>query len=116
MKVGFRLRGRVIGIEPTPRPGTSGDAQFPVYTNRDAVGAWEEAELTAHADGTFDARFLSANKQLSMTPSGELESRAAGQIGAWETFFATDQPDGSSLLYRFEGDVLLDALTIEAVS
>jgi hypothetical protein len=116
MKIGLRLNGKAIGVEPRPRPGQIGDAQYPVYADRDVVGSWEELELTPHDGGRFDARFLVADRQLSFTPSG-LETRAAGAIGSWELPYATDQPDGSALLYRFnDGSGLVAVLTIEARS
>jgi hypothetical protein len=108
MRVGLRLNGKVIGIDPN-------DRQFSVYANRDRVGAWEEGELTRHSDGHFDFRFLASNRQLSLAPGGRLESRAAGTFGPWEQLWATTQPDGLHLLYRAEGMALLPVLTIEEV-
>jgi hypothetical protein len=114
MKIGLRMQGKAIGIDPTPKPGAIDDARYPVYSDKDQFGVWEAAELTKHADGRFDVRFLAANRQLSLTPFG-LESRVAGTFGPWEMQYATDQPDGSSLLYRFEGQTLVTVLTIEAL-
>jgi hypothetical protein len=109
MNVGLRLHGKVIGIDP-------GDPHAAVYANRAAVRGWEVAELAPNGDGKWNVRFLATNRQLSQQPDGSLQSRPAGAIGGYESFYATDQPDGSSLLYRFEGPVLLPALTIEAAS
>jgi hypothetical protein len=119
MRVGMRYRGHVIGVDPSPQAHQKGDAQFPVYRNRTEVGGWEHLELRVYPDGTCDARFEDANRRLSIPPTGPPESRAVtdGDTGAWERFYATDQPDGSSLLYRFESGVLCETvLTIEAVS
>jgi hypothetical protein len=109
MKVALRLNGKVIGIDPSTGP------YFPVYADRDQVGAWEEGELTAQPGIAFDFRFLAANRQLTITPDGRLESRSRGAIGLWELLYATDQPDGSAFVYRVvsPGHVPL-TLTIEA--
>jgi hypothetical protein len=120
MKVGLRLNGKAIGIDPASVPDKVGPNGvmiwgFPVYSNRTDIGAWEEAEMTPHGAMQFDVRFLVTNRQLTIDPTGHLQSRPAGQIGAWELLFATTQPDGSSLLYRFEGGVLVSSvLTVEA--
>lgn len=114
MKIGLRLHGKVIGIEPSPIAGKSGDEAWPVYSNRDTIGPWEEVELTRHNDGSFDARFLSSNRQLSINPQGGLESREAGQTGGWESFYATEQPEGTNFLYRHDDVALLPVvLSIE---
>lgn len=108
-KVGIRSEGKAIGIDPATGP------TFPVYANRDAVSDWEEAELTPHASGQFDVRFITTNRQLTITPDGRLESRPGGSVGAWELLYATQQPDGSALLYRLlPGGVPSRMLTIEA--
>jgi hypothetical protein len=104
MKIGLRLHGKAIGVDPTPKAGTIDDARYPVYADK----------LTKHTDGRFDVRFLAANRQLSITPFG-LESRVAGTFGLWEMVYATDQPDGSSLLYRLDRQTLVTVLTIEAL-
>lgn len=107
MKVGIRLNGKVTGIDPTPVAGKAGDDQFPLYADRDQVSAWEEGELTKHDNGVdFDLRYLGANRQLSLTPAGP-QTRAAGIVGAWETLQATEQPDGTKLLYRVENGALV---------
>lgn len=106
MRVFAKKDGKYVGVQP----GTT-----IIYTDRDAGGEWEEIELTPMDNGRFDARFVAANVQLSMTP-GSLETRGAGTIGAWEALYATDQPDGSSLLYRLDGDRLVAVLTLEAKS
>ncbi len=109
MNVGLRLRGQALGIDPD-------DPRAAVYANRAAIGAWEVAELAPNGDGHFNVRFLATNRQLSQQPDGSLQSRIAGAIGAYESFYATDQPDGSALLYRFEGSALLPVLTLEAAA
>lgn len=87
------------GIEPNT-------AGFPVYANRASAGSWEEVELTElpGGHGQFSVRFVAANRQLTMTPSGALESRPAGSVGSWETLYATTQPDGAKFLYRIDPD------------
>ncbi len=117
MRVGMRLRGHVIGVDPSPQAHLAGDAQFPVYRNRTEVGGWEQLELTVYDDGSCSARFEDANRQLSIPPTGPPETRAVtDDPGGWERFFATEQPDGSALVYRFENGVLCECvLTIEAV-
>lgn len=108
MKVGLRLNGKAIGIDPTVTPIGK------VYADRDQVGGWEELSLTYHEDQKqFDARFIAADRQLTMTNDNRLESRVSGAIGVCELFFATKQPDGSGLLYRFDGMRLVGILTIE---
>lgn len=108
-KVGIRSEGKAIGIDPATGP------TFPVYANRDAVGDWEEAQLTSHPNGQFDVLFLATNRQLTITPDGRLESRPGGSVGGWELLYATQQPDGSALLYRLlPGNVPSRMLTIEA--
>jgi hypothetical protein len=88
MSLGLRFHGRVIGVDPS-------DPSHVVYTNRDAVGAWEDVAVTRHADGWVDVRFLAANRQLTITPAGQLESRPAGAIGEWEQF--TVSADGTTI-------------------
>lgn len=117
MKIGLRLHGKAIGINPSPVTGQEGDAAFPVYADRDRIGSWEVLELTKHSDGAFDARFLESNRQLSINPQGGLESRAAGETGGWESFYATEQPEGTCLLYRHDDVALMVVvLTIEEAS
>ena len=104
MLVGMRLKGKFIGVQP----GTT-----VVYSNRDALGGWETIELTALNDGLFSGRFVDADKQLSIQPDGSLQTRPAGTVGAWEKFYATDQPDGASLVYRKEGLLIVGLMTVE---
>jgi hypothetical protein len=95
--------------DPVKKSGKakSGDTAYPVYWNREGMpntgGAWEELELTEHEEGLFDARYISADRQLSMDDDGNLQTREAGVFGAWEQFYATTQPDGVSVLYRKDG-------------
>lgn len=108
MRIYARLSGRYVGCDPV-------DAAHAVYADRLQGQAWEAILLTKHADGSFDARFEAAGRQLTLTPDGRLESRPAGAVGAWETFFATAQPDGSAFLYRIDGGrLVLPVLQIEA--
>ena len=78
---GLRREGKVIGLEP----GTE-----TVYANRDAVGPWEDIIFTSHPDGKLAARFRAANRLLSITPEGNLESRT--DLGPWE-LLGHPQPD-----------------------
>jgi hypothetical protein len=113
------------GINPTAQTKDlhghplTGDAQFPIYFNRPGQknegGGWETAELTPHDGGQFDVRYVDSNRQLSVDQFGAMTSRAAGAIGSDELFYATTQPDGSNLLYRFQNGVLVSTvLTLEA--
>jgi hypothetical protein len=105
--IGLRYKGKALGIDIN-------DPRFAVYSDRDSVGEWENVILTAHGSGKFDVRFVATNRQFTVTPWAAFESRPAGAIGGWELFYATRQPDGSALLYRFEeGNHLVAALTIE---
>lgn len=107
MRVYLRQGSHYIGIAPNTTN---------VYADRPAGGAWEEVELRQRAGGLFDALFVAADRQLSLTPGG-LESRPADTGGAWELAYATTQPDGSSLLYRVEDGVLVaPVLQIEDAS
>lgn len=112
MKVALRVNGKYIGVDPAT------GLQFPVYTNRTSAGEWEELLLTAHGGGLFDLKFIAANRQLTLTPAGGLESRMAGAVGVWEQFFITTQPEfpqGPSLLYRYEsGVIILPVLQVES--
>ena len=78
------------GVSPAAVSDEQNDAAFPVYYDRigqpDTAGAWEEVEFTRHDSGFFDARYVKANRQLSIQSDGRLETRAAGTIGAFEQF------------------------------
>jgi hypothetical protein len=114
VRVALKSNGKYLGCDPTARPGVSGDAAFPVYADRDVRGGWETGELTKLNDRQFAVRLVEANRQLTITDDSRLESRPAGAIGGWEQFYATEQPDGSNLLYRFGADGrLLLVLTVE---
>ncbi len=76
MSVGLRRTGKYLGIDPH-------DPTFRVYADRNALGSWEEIVITSHG-GYVDVRFMAANRQLCITPTGQLESRPAGAIGEWE--------------------------------
>jgi hypothetical protein len=115
MKVYLKLNNKYIGVDPTPIPRKTGDSAFPVYQDRNSGGAWEEVELTKRDNGQFDARFIAANRQLSLSSNG-LESRGAGTFGTWELIYATEQPDGIKLAYRADGATILGpVLTLEEV-
>lgn len=113
MKVVIKMGDRYLGVDPTPIPGKVDDARFPVYSDRGSAGEWEEAEVMEHDGGRFDVRFIASNRQLSVTPYG-VESRTAGSFGVWELPYATNQPDGSSLLYRAHSNSIIGpVLTLE---
>lgn len=104
MNVYLKLNGKYVGVEP----GTDR-----VYADRLSGGAWEEIELKSRGDGSFTARFVAADKQLSIQPNGSLETRPSGTDGAYEIVRATTQPEGLNLLYRSSDDhVLGTPLTI----
>lgn len=72
MSIHLTRAGLYVGIDP----GT-GEA----YANRPAAGAWEEADITPHAqwsDIRFGAFQFCVNEQTR-----QLESRAAGDIDGW---------------------------------
>lgn len=81
MAVGLRLNGQVVGVNPA-EPVT-------VYVGgagRTAIGAWEEVKISPHPNDLFDVRFLAANRTLTLTPWGTLETRPPGTFGEWEQF------------------------------
>lgn len=90
MPTGLRLNGKALGIEPFTTI---------VYANRDAVGAWEEGTLTLHPNNRYDFKFAATNRQLTITPDGKFESRAAGTFGEWEQLEA--QPGAEFTLGKF---------------
>lgn len=115
MKIYLKLAGDYLGLSPEGRSDRSiqGDAKFEPYADRHAGGPWEELELTQHEGGKFDARFIAANRQLSYNHL--LESRVAGTVSEWETFYATTQPEGTNFLYRIDehGNIIGSVFTIE---
>jgi len=111
MKQYLTLKGLFLGVSPNPATLKSGDDAFPVYSDRATGGAWEECEVVQNGS-SFNVRFVAANRALSMTPEGLLQSRPAGTAGPWESFQAMTQPDGTNLLYRREKDVVQPVLTI----
>lgn len=100
MRVFLKCRGRYVGVEP----GTT-----TVYADRDAGAAWEEVDLMPLGAGFFLARFVAADRMLSIQPDGSLETRPAGTDGAYEQLRATSQPEGLDILYRADGDRVLGA-------
>lgn len=106
MKVYLKLNNKFCGVDPA-------DPALAVYANRPQAGEWEQATLSGpDANGKFSVSFVAANCTLSMTPFG-LEGRPIGTFSEWEQLFATDQPDGLSLLYRLGAAPF--CLTIEAI-
>jgi len=107
------------GVVPSPAGGKSGDAAFPVYFDRegepDTGGAWETVEFSPHDDGTFDARYVEADRQLSIQPDGRLETRAAGAIGGYERFQIRTE-DGSSRHILYRDDLVGPVLEVEVQS
>lgn len=116
MKVYAKLGSHYIGVAPTALAKVSGDAQFPVYHDRSAANGWEAIELTPKDGGHFLARFMDADRGLSIQNDGSLQTRAAGTDGPFEQLYATTQPDGISILYRVDNGVMVGTpLTIEEV-
>jgi hypothetical protein len=108
MRVFLKLAGKYIGVQP----GTDR-----VYADRAAGQGWEEIELTPRDGGQFLARFVAADKALSIQPDGRLETRPAGTAGAYEHLRATSQPEGLDILYREDdGRVLGVPLSIEEIA
>jgi hypothetical protein len=97
-----------LRVDPTPVPGASGDARWPVHADRSAVGPHEEVEVVTLADSY--SRFTAANRMLSITRDGRLETRVAGTRGPWESLQAVLEPDGKRLVYRFEGQLVVGLL------
>lgn len=99
IRVYASLDGQYFGIDPSRRDR--------VYHNAEhkAGGPWELLELTPYGDpkeGKFTARFVEADRGLSMQPNGFIEARPAGTSGAYEVFYATNQPEGRGILYKVE--------------
>lgn len=104
-----RADGKILSVDPADKD---------VIQLRPAGGAWEEVELTEHADG-FSARFIAADVLLCMTPSGELQTRPAGSRGAWETVEVAEQPDPVKTLLMFRrepGSFALPVLFVEVLA
>lgn len=115
MRVYLKKAGKYTGINPTPVAGKSGDAQFPVYADRPAGGAWEEIDLEPVGNG-FTATYVAANRELSIQPDGSLQSRAAKTDGGYEVNQAVTEPDNLSVFYRDDsGQILGTPLTIEEI-
>jgi len=103
--VGLRLRGKVIGIEPGMVIG---------YADREVVGAWEKVELTKRDDGKYTARFVAANRYLTITPDGVWESRVSP--GAWEEFYCAEQPPDFALIFLYSAQhPTVAVLTVEVL-
>lgn len=117
MKVYAKLGNKYTGVNPVAQAPKGGGEKFPVYHDRVQGGAWEEIELTPHdSSGGFLARYVAADKALSMQPDGRLETRDPGTDGGYEVFYATTQPDGTNLLYRIEQNGIVGVLMIEDIA
>jgi hypothetical protein len=101
------FKGLYLGCSPVPVPGKTGDDQFPCYQDRPVGAGWERTLVTDLGGGQVDVLFEDSQREMTLTPDGGLQTRAKGAIGGWEKFFATQQPDGSMLIYRFEGSKLV---------
>jgi hypothetical protein len=106
--------GRYARVNPTPVPGKTGDARWPVRFDAPEAGAHETCELTQITDKFF-VRFIEANRTLTLLPDGQVETRVAGTQDEWESLFATEQPDGPFLLYRRNGDLLIGPYVFEVL-
>lgn len=95
-------QGLYLGCSPIPVPGKTGDDQYPCYQDRPAANGWESATVTDLGGGQVDVLFEEAKREFTITPEGALQTRAKGAIGGWEKMYATQQPDGSMLIYRLE--------------
>jgi hypothetical protein len=104
MKVYLKKSGKYVGCAPNSEE---------VYADRQHGGAWEEVELEKKGD-RFIANLVAAQRVLSLEPNGTLSTRPAGTSGAYEQMYATTQPDGSNLLYRFHDGNILPVLQIES--
>jgi hypothetical protein len=80
--------GKYIGVEP----GT-----IKVYADRPVGAEWEDVEITKRDNGQYGVRFVAANLQLSIQPSGTLETRPAGTDGPWEQLSIETAADGAVL-------------------
>jgi hypothetical protein len=131
MEIFLKVAGKYTGVDPHPitsridehgrRVPVSGDAQFPVYRNRDEGRGWERVLLSKHDDGSYDGVYIAADRQLSINDQGGLESRKAGAIGPNEQLWARTQPeqtDDHGILYRLnaDGEIIGTPLQIEAAS
>lgn len=110
VKVYLKRGGKYLGIDPTDAKGT-GEQAFPVYADRAIANVWEAATLSKDSSGNFHVKFDDAARFLCIRPDGVLESRDA--IGPWETFYATEQPDGAKFLYRKEDGNVVSVLEVE---
>jgi len=101
-----KLVDRYIGVDPA-HPDV-------VYADRTSANGWEAIELKPTGKG-FSAWFIDAKVCLSLDQFGNFHTRASA--GGDETFFCTNQPDGSALLYRFQNDAALvePVLTLEGI-
>lgn len=93
MSVFLKRHGLYLGVDPA----------FPafVYGDRQHGAAWEEVLVTAHAGGLIDVVFVAANRQLTITPDGQLETRIAGTFQEWEQLTVLPLPaSGLPLLRR----------------
>lgn len=104
---GFALVGQYYtGVDPS-HPDK-------VYYNRpnepNQGDGWEQILFTPHSDGTWDAAYEVAGKQLSLQPDGSLQTRPLGTFGPFEQFEIRVEDDTQRiLLYRADaiGAVLI---------
>lgn len=93
-----------VGVNPTPTPGKTGDAQFVPYYNRPAPnpnsgGAWEQVSFEQHG-AWWAIKFAASNRYLSIQQDGSLQTRAAVG-GAYEQFDIYVEPvTGRIVIYR----------------
>lgn len=108
MNISGQYLGGFIGVEP----GTT-----TVYHNRTVAGGWEQMALTPSPaqPKMFNALFTASGKTLSQQPGGTLQTRQGGTDGLYEQFFATNQPDGTSFLYRYQDGQILDVILIQVM-
>jgi hypothetical protein len=92
-----RVTRKVARVDPAPRPGASGNHQWPVNWDKDDAGGHELGELLKDGD-RFVFRFEACGRVLCLNGAGQWETRA--DAGGDERFLVTDQPEGVTFLYR----------------
>jgi hypothetical protein len=90
--------GRYLSVEP-------GKDRVSVRTQK-PTGGWEAVELKLSGVDA-SARFVDADRVLSVNPQGGLETRAADAVGEWERFATATQPGGRITLTRWQDGVVL---------
>jgi len=117
----LKIQGSIAGISPygVPNVGT-GDEQWAPYHDRFTAGAWEVGEVFQDdklfffewPELTWDSH-ARPRRTFSQPPDGPPQSRPGGTRGPWEAHYATEQPDGSKLFYRFHEGKLLAVELVE---